>query len=83
MNLSRACVSVFLPQVKELRVIRRKKPLCVSPLFPGYLFAKFDPIYEGRTIIHGRGVQAIVSFGKHPAVVDVAIIEAIQAKMHT
>jgi hypothetical protein len=29
-NLSRACIAVSLPQVKELRVIRRKKALCQS-----------------------------------------------------
>jgi transcription antitermination factor NusG len=52
------------------------------PLFPGYLFASFDP---GRPL-HVKttpGVLSIVSFGKCPLPLDQAEVEAIKAVMHS
>jgi len=50
-------VEVFLP-----RTIRPKKaaPTLIKPLFPGYLFARFDPIVHHRNVHYARGVAYIV-----------------------
>jgi transcriptional antiterminator RfaH len=52
-----------------------------GPLFPGYLFAKFDAKSEYRTVKYARGVHGIVSFGASPAVVDEELIQAIQERL--
>ena len=50
-------VDVFLP-----RTIRPKKtaPSIIKPLFPGYLFARFDPILHLRNITFARGVAYVI-----------------------
>ena len=48
-----------------------------GPLFPNYLFARFDPVTAGRLVRYANGVTHIVSFGGRPAVVDAGIIAAI------
>ena len=50
-------VEVFLP-----RTIRPKKasPTFIKPLFPGYLFARFDPIVHLRNVHFARGIAYIV-----------------------
>ena len=51
-------VDVFLPLT-----IRPKKnaPSLFKPLFPGYLFARFDPVVNLRNINFSRGVSYVVS----------------------
>jgi transcriptional antiterminator RfaH len=48
-----------------------------GPLFPCYIFARFDPHQSGRLVKYTNGVTNIVSFGGKPAVVEDAIIAAI------
>jgi transcriptional antiterminator RfaH len=81
-NLDRAGIPVFFPQIKESKRIRQKLVLSAEPLFPGYLFARFDVRSEYRTVQYARGVHGIVSFGISPAVVDEDLILAIQERLH-
>jgi transcription antitermination factor NusG len=48
------------------------------PLFPGYVFCRFDPARR-LPIITTPGVVSVVGLGKTPQPVDPAEIEAIQA----
>ncbi|MEC7393627.1 MAG: transcription termination/antitermination NusG family protein [Verrucomicrobiota bacterium] len=50
-------VEVFLP-----RTVRPKKIKCspIKPLFPGYFFARFDPIVHLRNVHFARGVSYVV-----------------------
>jgi transcriptional antiterminator RfaH len=80
-NLRNLGVETFLPLLREARVIRRKPQDVTVPLFPGYLFAKFDLERSYRGILYARGVRRIVSFGSAPAVVDEELIGGI--KSHT
>tara|TARA_Y100001934_G_scaffold267865_1_gene349084 strand:+ start:693 stop:1238 length:546 start_codon:yes stop_codon:yes gene_type:complete len=50
-------VEVFLP-----RTIRppKAKSYSAQPLFPGYLFARFDPVVHGRNVQFARGVSYVV-----------------------
>lgn len=81
-SLTRSRIPTFYPEVKELKVIRRRKQMCVGALFPGYIFAKFCADHEQRTVGYSRGVSCIVSFGQTPAVVDEEIIQAIKIRLH-
>ncbi len=46
----------------------------VAPLFPCYLFARFDFESEWRSVRYARGVRTVVCFGTEPAVVPDWII---------
>jgi transcriptional antiterminator RfaH len=79
-SLERLGVEVFLPMLKEAKAVRGRRCTVTSPLFPGYLFARFDIPSQYRAVTYARGVRQIVSFGGGPSVVDESIIEAIQAQ---
>lgn len=80
-NLDRASIPVFFPQIKESRRIKQKPVLSLEPLFPGYLFARFDVRSEYRIVKYARGVHGVVSFGMSPAVVDDELIQAIRERL--
>src|SRR5688572_17817350 len=51
---------------------------CVQlPLFPGYLFCRFDPA-KRFVVLETPGVIDIVGIGRKPAAIDARIIEDIQ-----
>ncbi len=50
-------VEVFIPRTQRVRKI---KPDPLKPLFPGYFFARFDPIQHLRNVHYARGVAYIV-----------------------
>ena len=77
-SLDRHGVEVFLPMLRERKERRGKCRPTTSPLFPRYLFAKFDVSSQLRAVTYARGVKQIVSFGNGPSVVDESIIEVIQ-----
>ena len=58
-------------------MIRRKFEWVTGPLFPCYIFARFDFGQSGRLVRYARSVTNIVSFGGKPAVVEESIIKAI------
>jgi transcriptional antiterminator RfaH len=52
-----------------------------QPLFPRYLFAKFNPREQLPKIRFTRGVQNVVCFGENPAPVDEDIIDIIRSRI--
>jgi transcriptional antiterminator RfaH len=54
-----------------------------KPLFPRYLFAKFNAAKQLAKISFTRGVHHVVSFGGRPVSVDEAIIETINSRSDT
>lgn len=69
-------VEVFCPRLRLRRVTRRGPVWFVEALFPGYLFARFDPLASQNEVTHARGVSTIVRFTELPArVPDKAIAE--------
>lgn len=80
----RSCVEeTFAPRIKELRHNRftGQQTYTVKPLFPSYIFARFDLSSLTRKVLFTRGVHSIVSFGGCPAHVDEGIIEMIKSRM--
>jgi transcriptional antiterminator RfaH len=80
-HLKRAGIITFYPQIKEPKIVRRRRQICITPLFPGYLFAQFSVAHDYRTVIYCRGVRGVVSFGPTPAVVDEELIQAIKDRL--
>jgi transcriptional antiterminator RfaH len=80
-HLRRAGIITFYPQIKEPKIVRRRRKICITALFPGYLFAQFNVEHDYRLVIYSRGVHGVVSFGPTPAVVDEELIEAIKDRL--
>ncbi|MCX7826256.1 MAG: hypothetical protein N2689_11960 [Verrucomicrobiae bacterium] len=78
-SLRREGIETLFPKLRRRKVIRRVRKWVTEPLFPGYLFARFDLERSGRLVKYANGVAGIVSFGSKPAAVEDAIIEAIRA----
>lgn len=78
-SLHREHVETFYPKLCRRKTIRRVRKLVISPLFPSYIFARFDASACSRLVKYATGVLNIVSFGGNPAIVDDALIDAIRA----
>jgi transcriptional antiterminator RfaH len=81
-SLRRLGVETLFPRVKEEKTIRRRKQIVVGPLFPGYLFARFEVASRYRAVSFANGVKRIVAFGSRLAVVDQATVDSITERMH-
>jgi len=79
-SLDRHGVEVFLPMLRERKVLRGECRSTTSPLFPRYLFAKFDVSSQLRAVTYARGVKSIVTFGGDPSMVDESIIQVIRSR---
>jgi transcriptional antiterminator RfaH len=80
-SLERSGIEVFSPYVRDRRIIRRQRKVVLVPLFPGYLFARFDMSDHYRLVIYARGIRDVVAFGQELATVDNTIIEGIRRKL--
>lgn len=63
-------VDVFYPKINEKK-----------GLFPGYLFARYNPMEHFKKIRYSRGVRDIVSYGYNPVSVEDDIIDTIKARI--
>ena len=71
-------LETFLPVYKALRIWKDRKHEVEEPLFPGYLFCRFDA-FDRLPVLMTPGVVSIVSYGKIPAPVDDDDIAGVQA----
>jgi transcriptional antiterminator RfaH len=71
---------VFLP-MREARVPRwGRMEWTITPLFPGYLFARFDLQQRYFDVRYTPGGQGIVSAGNDPLAVPVEVIDEIRRR---
>lgn len=82
-NLLAWQVEVFSPKVRGRyrRQFGGTPVRVVEPLFPRYIFARFDADRMLHKIHYTRGVHSVVSFGGQPVPIDEEIIEAIQSRV--
>ena len=73
---------VFLPVYNSRRRWSDRVKELEVPLFPGYLFCRFDPLNR-LPILTTPGVIQIVGFGKTPVPVDENEILALQTAVRT
>jgi transcriptional antiterminator RfaH len=81
-HLIQLSVETFLPLLKLQKKVRRQDKTVVEPLFPRYLFARFDVNDRYRAVNFSRGVLNIVEFGSKPAEVSEALIDGIKSRMN-
>jgi transcription antitermination factor NusG len=67
----------FLPKYKSLREWSDRKKEVEQPLFPGYVFCRFD-YAQRRPVVVTPGVLQVVGYGRTPLAVEDREIEAIQ-----
>jgi transcriptional antiterminator RfaH len=71
----------FLPRVVETKRSGRQSRTAFAPLFPRYLFVRFDLDQKRWRAINGtRGVISVLTNGCLPAAVPVGIVEALLEK---
>ena len=75
-------IECFLPLLKENKIIRRTRKVVIEPLFPGYLFARFDPDKHCRAVSYATGVRKVVEFGSGPVELDATMIDAIKERLN-
>ncbi len=78
-HLNRQSVICMTPMTEMEKVVRGKRITVNEPLFPNYLFVKFDHNEIHTTTIQStRGVSHFIRFGQLPAEVPSEIIELLQ-----
>ncbi|WP_245732027.1 transcription/translation regulatory transformer protein RfaH [Thalassotalea agarivorans] len=77
-NLKAQGFEVFLPLIAQVKKRQGLKSVAIEPLFPNYLFVKFNQKDTNFNAIRStRGVGQLLRFGKMLATIDEAIIEKI------
>jgi transcription antitermination factor NusG len=72
----------YLPVYKRRRRWSDRVVETDQPLFPGYLFCRFDA-NKRQSIVTAPGVVSVVGFGGEPAPIPESEIHAIQAVLHS
>ena len=80
-HLTEQGVTCLLPVFSRVRLRNgRVRGVTPQPLFPGYLFVRFDPEVVHTTSIKGtRGISTLISFGGLPSVVPDQVISQLEA----
>lgn len=82
-NLRVLQVETLVPRLKESRYnpYTGEPEFVIKHLFPGYIFARFNPSEVLHKVRFTRGIHSVVSFNNNPAVVDDDIISIIQSRI--
>jgi transcriptional antiterminator RfaH len=82
MNLRQAGIATLAPRIVEARQSRNGTVwFQPAPLFPNYLFARFDAEALLTKVRLTRGVQRVVGFGEYATPVHDSIIEVIRGRL--
>jgi transcriptional antiterminator RfaH len=80
-QLMESCDEIYLPLLRQQRMIRRQRKWVIEPLFPGYLFARFVMEERFRAVRYTSGVVRVVStIHGEPIEVAEAIIFALRQR---
>lgn len=80
-NLQRWGLITFNPKLEKVRFLGGKRQSQIGPLFPGYIFSRFDPAISLRRVRYAHGVRDVVRSGGGPVPVADEIIELIASRM--
>ncbi len=79
-NLSRLGIEVYLPLYKKKKKKGKNKIEVISPLFPGYLFARFKFEHFFQKARYSRGVKRILGNGNNLWLIEDEKINDIKAR---
>jgi len=72
-------IEIFFPRIRRTRRGHEKNKEVIEPLFPGYIFVKFNPEDSQGSIKSTRGVLHLVSKGGKAVDVDHKVIDELKA----
>jgi transcriptional antiterminator RfaH len=72
-------LETYYPRLRQYRTIRRKRRLVIRPLFPRYLFCRFDAGDLFRAVSYAPDMVEIVSAGSTPTIVATDLIEGLKS----
>ena len=72
-------LEVFFPQTIDLKKKGDRQQQIKRPLFPGYIFASFDPVDSMRAVHYAQGVAYVVKHGLEPVEIHPTIIEELKS----
>ena len=72
-------IDIFFPRIRRTRRGHEKNKEVVEPLFPGYIFVKFNPEDSQGTVKSTRGVLHLVSKNGKAVDVDHKVIDELKA----
>jgi transcription elongation factor/antiterminator RfaH len=78
--LSAKGVEIFSPTMEIVSTRGSRMVNEQHPLFPGYVFGRFNLLEDYSLVRWGRGVKKIVSFGAEPVPVADGVIEVIRQR---
>ena len=82
LNLRTANVETFSPKLREASVNQYtgQQKYLIKPLFPSYIFARFNACDSLHKVCFTRGVHSVISFAGQPCIVEDEVIRLIQAQ---
>lgn len=72
-------LETYYPRLKHYRTIRRVRRLVIGPLFPRYLFCRFEVALGLRAVKYAPDIIEVVTCGAEPAQVDPQIINQLKS----
>jgi transcriptional antiterminator RfaH len=83
LNLRLGGIETFLPIVAGRRFRRNVRAPCVLPMFPQYLFARFEAQARFRDVSFARGVQTVLRSPGGLSTVDDSVVSLLRSRMDT
>lgn len=71
-------LETYFPRLRQQRTIRRQQRTVIGPLFPRYLFCRFDAPLFYRAVRYAPDMLNVVSSGNAPAVVEDSLIASLR-----
>jgi len=73
-------LETYYPQLREYRTVRHGRSLFVGPLFPRYIFCRFNPARSLRAVRYAPETLDVVNVGGRPAIVDDELIADLKQR---
>jgi transcription elongation factor/antiterminator RfaH len=80
-HLAEKGLELFYPRIRVVRFRRFRARQVIRPLFPSYLFARFNYPDEYPHVVWTRGVKRVLGTGGKPTSVPDEVIATIQSQM--
>lgn len=78
--LSTKGVEIFSPLMENFLLRHGRMNKALKPLFPGYIFGKFDLAQNYPLVRWAKGVKKILGFGEYPTPLSEEVVEIIRER---
>ncbi len=81
--LSTKGVEIFSPLIETFLLRNGKMNTELKPLFPNYIFGKFDLDFNYPLVRWAKGVKKVLGFGDYPTPISEEVVEIIRERADT